>query len=413
MNDEITNIPKIRFKGYTEDWEQRKLGRISDKVKEKNKSGKIIETLTNSAEYGIISQRDFFDKDISNVKNLNSYYVVRNDDFIYNPRISNFAPVGPIKRNKLGRTGVMSPLYYVFRTHSISKIYLEKYFDTTYWHRFMELNGDSGARADRFSIKDSVFSDMPIPYPSIEEQQKIGTFFKQLDDTIALHQRELDLLRKTKQTYLQKMFPKTGEDRPEIRFAGFTEPWEQRKLNEGMTEYTDRVYIQENKTYKQVSVKNIGKIVLRGEKKGIQIGRKRQAKVNLTDHPYTLIFTRQTIEQGGIGFAPKETDGAIVTENMPTIDVNNDVINCNYLMAYVKTEDWYRNIILKNIEGGTAQVAIHEDNILSSEVHLPKIEEQQKIGTFFKQLDDTIALHQHDLNTLKEMKKSLLQQMFV
>ncbi|QEA60485.1 restriction endonuclease subunit S [Lactococcus lactis] len=198
--------PEIRFAGFTDPWEQRKLGDISDKVKEKNKTGEFTETLTNSAEHGIINQRDFFDKDISNAKNLDGYYVVKNDDFVYNPRISNFAPVGPIKRNKLGRTGVMSPLYYVFRTHDIDKEYFEKYFDTVYWHRFMELNGDSGARADRFAIKDSVFVDMPIPYPNMDEQQKIGTFFKQLDDTIDLHQQELENLKALKKTLLNLMF---------------------------------------------------------------------------------------------------------------------------------------------------------------------------------------------------------------
>ncbi|MCM0598456.1 restriction endonuclease subunit S [Periweissella fabalis] len=195
-------VPELRFKGFTDEWEERKLGDISDKVKEKNKTGEFTETLTNSAEYGIINQRDFFDKDISNAKNLNGYYVVKNDDFVYNPRISNFAPVGPIKRNKLGRIGVMSPLYYVFRTHDIDKNYFEKYFDTVYWHRFMELNGDSGARADRFAIKDSVFVEMPIPYPTMDEQEKIGSFFKQLDATIALHQRKLDLLKEQKKGFL-------------------------------------------------------------------------------------------------------------------------------------------------------------------------------------------------------------------
>ena len=199
-------VPELRFAGFADDWEERKLGDISYKVKEKNKTGKFTETLTNSAEYGIINQRDFFDKDISNAKNLTGYYVVKNDDFVYNPRISNFAPVGPIKRNKLGRTGVMSPLYYVFRTHDIDKNYFEKYFDTVYWHRFMELNGDSGARADRFAIKDSVFVEMPIPYPTMDEQQKIGSFFKQLDNTITLHQRKLDLLKEQKKGFLQKMF---------------------------------------------------------------------------------------------------------------------------------------------------------------------------------------------------------------
>ena len=184
------------------------MGEISEKVTLKNKDNTFDETLTNSAEFGIISQNDFFDKEISNRSNLNGYYVVENNNFVYNPRISNFAPVGPIKRNKLGRTGVMSPLYYVFKTRNIDNDFLEKYFDTTYWHIFMKLNGDSGARADRFAIKDSVFKEMPIPFPKIEEQIKIGNFFKQLDDTIALHQRKLDLLKEQKKGFLQTMFAK-------------------------------------------------------------------------------------------------------------------------------------------------------------------------------------------------------------
>ncbi|EGO6084546.1 restriction endonuclease subunit S [Enterococcus faecalis] len=205
-NTKNDKLPKLRFTGFKGYWELCKLSDISDKVKEKNKHGKFTETLTNSAEYGIINQRVFFDKDISNVNNLNSYYVVQNDDFVYNPRISNFAPVGPIKRNRLGRTGVMSPLYYVFRTHSIDNNYLEKYFDTVYWHHFMELNGDTGARADRFAIKDSIFVEMPIPYPSTEEQQKIGIFFKKLDQSITLYKNKLNQLKALKKAYLQNMF---------------------------------------------------------------------------------------------------------------------------------------------------------------------------------------------------------------
>jgi len=150
----------------------------------------FTETLTNSAEFGIISQRDFFDHDISNFENLNGYYVVKNDDFVYNPRISTFAPVGPINRNKLGRTGVMSPLYTVLRTYQIDNTFLEQYFKSRYWHSFMKLNGDSGARADRLSIKDSVLIEMPIPYPKLKEQTKIGQYLTHIDNLITLHQRK-------------------------------------------------------------------------------------------------------------------------------------------------------------------------------------------------------------------------------
>ena len=201
-----TNVPEIRFAGFTDAWEQRKLNEIADKVSEKNKNNEFSEPFTNSAEQGIISQKDYFDREIVNNENLDGYYIVKNDDFIYNPRISMTAPVGPINRNRLGRNGVMSPLYTVFRTHDIDNLYLEFYFKTTSWHRFMKLNGDSGARFDRFTISSMQFMQMPIPYPTIEEQQKIGEYFDNLDHFITLHQQKCDQLQSIKKYMLQNMF---------------------------------------------------------------------------------------------------------------------------------------------------------------------------------------------------------------
>ena len=199
-------VPEIRFSGFSDDWEQRKLKEIADKVSEKNKNNEFSEPFTNSAEQGIISQKDYFDREIVNNENLDSYYIVRNDDFIYNPRISVMAPVGPINRNRLGRNGVMSPLYTVFRTHDIDNWYLEFYFKTTKWHRFMKLNGDSGARFDRFTISSTQFMEMPIPYPMLDEQRKIGEYFDSLDNLITLHQHKCDELQKLKKFMLQNMF---------------------------------------------------------------------------------------------------------------------------------------------------------------------------------------------------------------
>ena len=185
-----SSYPEIRFKGFTDPWEQRKLSEITDKVTEKNAGLQYVETFTNSAEFGIISQRDFFDHDIAKLGSLDGYYIVKNEDFVYNPRISTSAPVGPINRNKLGRTGVMSPLYTVFRPHDIDTTYLEYFFKCGYWHSFMNFNGDSGARSDRFSIRDNVFFQMPIPIPDIDEQRKIGELLTCLDNLITLHQRK-------------------------------------------------------------------------------------------------------------------------------------------------------------------------------------------------------------------------------
>lgn len=180
-------VPEIRFDGFTGDWKQRKLGEISNKITTKNIGTQYVETFTNSAEYGIISQRDFFDHDITNIEKIDGYYVVEDEAFVYNPRISALAPVGPINRNKLGRTGVMSPLYTAFKTYDVCNEYLEWFFKSNGWHSFMRFNGDSGARSDRFSIKDAVFFEMPIPMPDIGEQKKIGKYFTELENFIALN----------------------------------------------------------------------------------------------------------------------------------------------------------------------------------------------------------------------------------
>ena len=170
-------------------WEQRKLGNFATKVTEKNTQNTVRETFTNSAEFGVISQRDFFDHDISKADKIDGYYVVENDDFIYNPRISVTAPCGPINRNKLGRKGVMSPLYTVFRIDNIDALFLEWFFKSSCWYAYMYFNGDSGARSDRFSIKNELFFDMPIPTPNIDEQKSIGMLLESLNNLITLHQR--------------------------------------------------------------------------------------------------------------------------------------------------------------------------------------------------------------------------------
>ena len=182
--------PKIRFSGFTKDWEQRKLGEIADKVVEKNFQLQERDVFTNSAEFGIIDQKNFFDHEIVNKNNIGGYYIVSPNDFVYNPRISVTAPVGPINRNKLCKRGIMSPLYTVFHPRNMNETFLEFYFRTNKWHKFMEYNGDSGARSDRFSIKTELFYAMTIPFPSHKEQSKVGICFESLDHLITLHQLE-------------------------------------------------------------------------------------------------------------------------------------------------------------------------------------------------------------------------------
>lgn len=168
------NKPEIRFNGFEEEWIKTALEDLSSKVIDKNNTRTYETVFTNSAEFGIIDQKDYFDRNIANTDNIQGYYVVMPNDFVYNPRISTSAPVGPINRNKLSYTGVMSPLYYVFRfkEDKIDLSYLDYFFKSSSWHDYMFQNGNSGARSDRFSINDNVFVNLPIQHPKSEEEQR-------------------------------------------------------------------------------------------------------------------------------------------------------------------------------------------------------------------------------------------------
>lgn len=199
--------PRVRFKGFEGEWSICPLKYFAKKSTEKNISMDYTITLTNSAEYGVINQRDFFDHDISNDDHINGYYVIHHDDFVYNPRVSTAAPVGPISRNRLGYSGVMSPLYLIFRVNGINKDFLSYYFKTTLWHNYMKLEGNTGARFDRLAISDEQFFNMPIYYPKDEEEQTaIASYFTNLDRQITLHTQRLEKLKQIKSACLDNMF---------------------------------------------------------------------------------------------------------------------------------------------------------------------------------------------------------------
>ncbi|WP_182185673.1 restriction endonuclease subunit S [Pectinatus frisingensis] len=409
-------VPKLRFPGFTDAWEQRKLGEISEKITTKNSNLEYMETFTNSAEYGVISQRDFFDKDISNDANLGGYYVVQNDDFVYNPRISTSAPVGPIKRNKLGRTGVMSPLYYVFKTHDIDNTFLETYFSTIGWHGFMYLNGDSGARSDRFAIKDAVLREMPVPYPSLAEQQKIGEFLEQFDNLITLHQRKLTHLQAKKKSLLQKMFPKKGECFPELRFPGFTDAWEQRKLGDiadvtklAGFEFTKYVTYADDGNIIALRGLNVkkGNLVLDDVKyiDGSDFSKLNRSKLYKNDILLTYVGT-----VGELAIIP-ENDRYYLAPNVARIRVDQSC-DSQYAVQVMGSKVFYDRVIFPLI-ATSSQPALSMENVRKFILPMPCIGEQQHIGAFFKEVDNLITLHQRKLTHLKTQKKALLQQMFV
>lgn len=383
--------PKIRFKGYQEDWEQRKLSEIADKVTEKNKNNDFSEPFTNSAEQGIISQKDYFDREIVNNENLTGYYIVRNNDFIYNPRISVSAPVGPINRNRLSRNGVMSPLYTVFRTHDIDHLYLEFYFKTTRWHRFMKLNGDSGARFDRFTISSTEFMKMPIPYPGIEEQKKIGKYFDNLDHLITLHQRKCDQTKKLKKFMLQKMFPQNGKKVPELRFSEFTDDWEQRKLGEVAKEF------KSGNSLKADEIGITGDYPVYGGN-----GLRGYTSTYNHDGEFALIG-RQGALCGNMNYSVGKayfTEHAVVVK----ADENNDTKFMYYMLDTMN---------LGQYSDQSAQPGLAVNKLVKLENLFPQKEEQQRIGLYFSNVDHLITLHQRKYEELQKVKKFMLQNMFV
>ena len=393
-------MPAIRFSGYTDTWEQRKLSDISTKVTTKNVDVHYTETLTNSAEQGIISQVDFFDKEISNKDNINGYYIVDNNDFIYNPRISTLAPVGPINRNKLNRTGIMSPLYTVFRSSNVDLGFLEWYFQSSHWHRYMKLNGDSGARADRIAIKDSTFFEMPIKIPvNIKEQVLIGEILEKFNQYITLHQRKLEKLKLTKKALLQKLFPQNGSKFPELRFKGFTAAWEQCKLSD-ITE--------------------------------IVMGQSPSSK-NYTDNPNDNILVQGNADLKDGKVVPRlwtkeitktiDKDGIVLTVRAPV----GDVAKTDYKVvlgrgvAGIKGNDYIYQFLQKlqnnrywvSLSSGSTFESINSNDIKDLIIDIPSIEEQTKISMLLNNVNSIITLHQRKLEMLKNVKKGLLQKMFV
>ena len=200
---------KLRFKDDTGndfvDWEEKTLSEVAEKRIIKNKDNKVNLVFTNSALQGIVNQRDFFDKDIANQNNLLGYYLVEKNDFVYNPRISNLAPVGPISRNHL-ETGIMSPLYSVFRFKEVNLDFIEHFFNSPIWHTHMKDISNYGARDDRMSFSTGDFYKMPIALPCHEEQTQIAKFLSAIDDKINLFQSQIEKTEIWKKGLLQQMF---------------------------------------------------------------------------------------------------------------------------------------------------------------------------------------------------------------
>lgn len=389
-----------------------KLKDIAEKKTTKNIYGLVTETFTNSAENGIISQSDFFDRTITNDKNISGYFIVEPDDFVYNPRISTFAPVGPINRNKLGRSGVMSPLYLVFHTHDVEPEYLEWYFKSNAWHQFMRDNGNTGARSDRFSISDAEFFNMPIPIPPVEVQKTIARTLTTLDTKVTLEKNEVEKFQNLKSAMLTKMFPKEGKTEPEIRFPGFTDAWEQRKLGD-VCEIKDSARIPNSEWTKSgVPYIRASDVTNENIDGALFISQERyEFYKNRTGAP-----TKDDVLFNGGGEIGKCL--LIADENPIYVQGGAVLYACTsessklvgqYLKIYFETTHAKSYIDTASAGGTMKHFTLKPSQMMP--ILIPSVDEQEKLGTYFFNLDHLITLHQRKYEKLIDTKKAFLEKL--
>lgn len=406
--------PRLRFKGFEGEWINTKLCQISKKVTTKNSDLKYRRTLTNSAEQGIVNQLDFFDHDISNGDNIRNYYVVEPDDFVYNPRISTTAPVGPINRNQLGYTGVMSPLYYVFKVDGIDKDFLSYYFKTSLWHKFMYDNGNSGARFDRFSISDEIFGQMPILHPqNIEEQKRIASFLKQIDVQIAVAQQKWERLKLIRQSCLNLLFPDNQAFTPPLRFKGFSGKWSRKMLGSigmiysGLTGKGKNDFGHGDARY----------ITFLNVLNNAQIDSSLFEKVDIRNSE-----TQNKVHKGDLLFntsseTPEEVAMcAVVGEEFENLYLNSFCFgfklvdeNIDPLFLAYQMRSPYGRRLMSFIAQGATRYNLPKREFVKTKISIPTdIEEQHRIATFFSNLDKSILLQTQQVEKLCQLKKACL-----
>ncbi|MBS3947864.1 MAG: restriction endonuclease subunit S, partial [Dethiobacter sp.] len=250
--EKITLLPRLRFPEFhlIGAWKMNTLNSLAVKVTIRNKNGLVTRVLTNSAVDGVVDQSDYFEREIVTQSNIDNYLVIDEGDFVYNPRISSSAPVGPISKNNIGR-GIMSPLYTIFRFNNSQNDFYEQYFKTNLWNGYLKTVSNTGARHDRISISVDKFMEMPLPSSSDKEQQKIADCLTSLDGLITAEDKKLSTLRAHKKGLMQKLFPAEGKTVPEWRFPEFRDSseWQSNTIRNTCDSYSGGTPVTSNKEY--------------------------------------------------------------------------------------------------------------------------------------------------------------------
>ena len=384
--------PKIRFKGFTKDWEQRKLGEVFKEYSEKNHTE--LPALTIIQGGGTVKREDSDRNLMYDESNLSNYKMVRKDDFIVHLRSFE----GGLEKSALD--GIVSPAYHTFHSDVADSRFYYPYFRSHEFIKHKLVPHVYGIRDGR-SIDIDGMKIIEIPYTSMEEQRQIGDYLESLDHLITLHQRKCEQTKNLKKYMLQKMFPQNGAKVPEIRFNGFTHDWEQRKFSDIASresvsressydlpslEYED-VIAEEGRLNKDISLKeNIKKgIVFDGSQ--VLYGKLR---------PYLHNWLNPDFSGVAVG------DWWVLKPN------NADK---SFIYRLIQTQ---RFDDIANQSAGSKMPRADWNLVSNTEFAVPvSQEEQEKIGEYFSSLDHLITLHQRKCDELKKMKKFMLQNMFI
>ena len=410
-------IPKLRFPEFlgTGQWGISPLRKLANRQTGRNSNGEVVRVLTNSAEHGVVDQRDYFEKDIATQGNLENYFIVDNGDYVYNPRISNFAPVGPISKNMIAK-GVMSPLYTVFRFKNPANEFYAHYFKSSAWHAYMRQVGSTGARHDRMAILNDDFMAMPLPDPSAEEQKKIADCLSSLDTLIAAQAEKIDTLKTHKKGLMQQLFPRDGETVPRLRFHEFREAgdWEVKAF--------DKFVIKS--FYGTSSSTSVS-----GRYPVLRMGNMREGRIDFSNLVYIDLdpdaFEKIKLVQGDILL--NRTNSLDLVGKISLFDRDFECITASYIVTYrldgEQIDPVFCNFML-NTQLNQAKIkalarpSISQANINPTAfrnelfVSVPEITEQQKIADCLSSIDTLITAETEKLDSLKSHKKGLMQQLF-
>ena len=399
--------PKIRFKGCTEDWEQRKLG---DLVIDHNAGIYISKedygSGTNVIGVGNIYDNDIFDGEIYRLGPVNDdRFLLEENDLIYGE--SSLVPEGIARTVCVGKNGVGSAFAWHTRRVKLDQNLVNSHFAT------LELNYNIAVRKYLMSVSTQTaltgmttegYFGATLVLPSVKEQAVISEFFKNLDHLITLHQRKCEETKKLKKYMLQKMFPKDGTTVPEIRFSGFTEDWEQRKFGDvGSVSMCKRIFKNETSDVGDIPFYKIGTF---GGEPDAYISRELfdeyREKFSYPDAGDVLLSASGTI---GRIVEFKGEEAYFQDSNIVWLSHDKSISN-KFLKVLYPTVKW------DGIEGSTIK-RLYNDNFLKTQFMMPKVEEQERIGEYFEQLDHLITLHQRKCDELQNIKKFMLQNMFV